>query len=124
MEIKNIGYNIGEITIETALTSGTPAELGTLDELKKIYDMAKNGGIARINANIGGTDMSGCCFINPFGPANARGVDVGGVTNFGGSANCVHGTLYTQSGKMYGVVTITPIGGTQAKSSTAKTASK
>ena len=109
MEIKNIGYNFGEVTIDTALTSGTPAELGTLDELKKIYDIAAAGGVIRMNANIGGTDMSGACFANPFGPAEARGVDIAGVTNFGGSPSVVHGTLYTESGKMYGVVTITSL---------------
>ena len=109
MEIKNIGYNFGEVTIGTALTSGTPAELGTLDELKKIYDIAAAGGVIRMNANIGGTDMSGACFANPFGPAEARGVDIAGVTNFGGSPSVVHGTLYTEGGKMYGVVTITSL---------------
>lgn len=122
MEIKNIGYNIGEVTIDTALTSGTPAELGTLEELKKIYDLAKNGGVIRMNANIGGTDMSGACFANPFGPAEARGVDIAGVTNFGGNLNAVHGTLYTQSGKMYGVVTVTAL--TNAAKSSTKSASK
>lgn len=122
MEIKNIGYNIGEVTIDTALTSGTPAELGTLDELKKIYDLAKNGGVIRMNATIGGNAMSGACFANPFGPAEARGVDIAGVTNFGGSLNAVHGTLYTESGKMYGVVTVTAL--TNAAKASTKTASK
>ena len=109
MDIRNIGYNIGEVTIDTALTSGTPAELGTLEELKKIYDLAKSGGVIRFNATIGGTAMSGACFANPFGPAEARRVDFAGVTNFGGSLNAVHGTLYTESSKMYGVVTVTAL---------------
>ena len=109
MDIKNIGYNIGEVTIDTAMTSGTPVELGTLDELQKIYNIAKNSGIARLNANIGGTDMSGCCFLNPFGPAEARGVDVAGVSNFGGNGVLIHGTLYTEGGKMYGVVTVSTL---------------
>ena len=109
MDIRNIGYNIGEVTIDTALTSGTPAELGTLEELKKIYDLAKSGGVIRFNATIGGTAMSGACFANPFGPIEARGVDFAGVTNFGGSLNAVHGTLYTEAGKMYGVVTVTAL---------------
>ena len=116
MEIKNIGYNIGEVTIDTALTSGTPAELGTLEDLKRIYDLAKNGGVIRFNATIGGTAMSGACFANPFGPAEARGVDFAGVTNFGGNLNAVHGTLYTQSSKMYGVVTVTALTNNAKKS--------
>lgn len=124
MDIKNIGYNIGEVTIDTALTSGTPAEVGTLDDLQKLYNLAKNGGVGRINATIGGTPMSGCCFLNPFVDANGLGVDIGGVTNFGFSANAITGTAYVNDGKMYAVVTITPLGGTQAKSSTAKSASK
>ena len=116
MEIKNIGYNFGEVTISTALTSGTPAELGTLDELKKIYDIAAAGGVIRMNATIGGTAMSGACFANPFGPAEARGVDIACVTNFGGNLNAVHGTLYTESGKMYGVITVTALTNNAAKS--------
>ena len=122
MEIKNIGYNIGEVTIDTALTSGTPAEIGTLDELKKIYDLAKNGGVIRMNATIGSTAMSGACFANPFVSNGALGVDFAGVTNFNSALHAVHGTLYTQSGKMYGVVTVTAL--TNAAKASAKTASK
>ena len=120
MEIKNIGYNFGEITIGTQLTSGTPAELGTLDELEKIYNIACNSGIARINANIGGNDMSGACFLNPFVDSNGLGVDIGGVSNYGGNANCIHGTLYVNSNKMYGVVTVTAL--TNNAKSTSKSA--
>lgn len=116
MEIKNNGYNFGEVTIDTALTSGTPAELGTLDELKKIYELASISGIIRLNANIGGVPMSGACFANPFGPAEARGVDIACVTNYGGNLNAVHGTLYTESGKMYGVVTVTALTNSAKKS--------
>lgn len=109
MDIKNIGYNIGVVDIDTELTSGTPAELGTLEDLQKIYNIAKNSGIARINCVLGGTAMSGACFINPFVDANGLGVDVGSVTNFGGSPSLISGTFYTSSGKMYGVVTLTPV---------------
>ena len=109
MEIKNIGYNFGEVTFDTALTSGTPAELGTLDELKKIYDIAAAGGVIRMNATIGGTAMSGACFANPFVSNGALGVDFAGVTNFDSALHAVHGTLYTQSSKMYGVVTVTAL---------------
>ncbi len=123
MDIKNIGYNIGEVTIDTALTSGTPAEVGTLDDLQKLYNLAKNRGIGRINVTIGGTPMSGCCFLNPFVDANGKiGVDIGGVTNFGMSANAVTGTAYVNDGKMYAVVTITPLGA--GNRTAAKTASK
>lgn len=122
MDIKNIGYNIGVIDIDTALTSGTPAEIGTLDDLKKIYNIAKNSAIARINYSLGGVAMSGACFLNPFVDANGIGVDVGAVTNFGGSPSLISGTFYTSSGKMYGVVTLTPVS-TTAKTAT-KTASK
>lgn len=122
MDIKNIGYNIGVIDINTALTSGTPAELGTLDDLKKIYNIANNSGIGRINCTLGGTAMSGACFLNPFTDANGIGVDVGSVTNFGGSPSLISGTFYVNSGKMYGVVTITPV--TAANRTAAKTSSK
>ena len=122
MDIKNIGYNIGVIDIDTELTSGTPAELGTLDDLKKIYNIAKNSGIARINATIGETSMSGACFLNPFTDANGIGVDVGSVTNFGGSPSLISGTFYVNSGKMYGVVTLTAV--SAPTKTAAKTASK
>ena len=119
MDIKNIGYNIGVIDIDTALTSGTPVELGTLDDLKKIYNIAKNSGISRINATLDGNAMSGACFLNPFIDANGLGVDVGSVTNFGGSPNLLCGTIYTSSGKMYGVVSLIPISTTKTSSKSA-----
>lgn len=122
MDIKNIGYNIGVIDIDTAMTSGTPAELGTLDDLKKIYNIAKNSGIVRINCSLGGTAMSGAYFINPFVDANGLGVDVGSVTNFGGSPSLISGTFYVNSGKMYGVVTLTPV--SAANRAAVKTSSK
>ena len=118
MEIKNIGYNIGEITIDTALTSGTQAEVGTLDDLKKIYNIAKNSGIARINANINDVDMSGCCFLNPFVDADGIGVDIAGVSNFGGLGTLIHGTAKVSSGKMVAVVTVTALTQAAALSST------
>jgi len=119
MDIKNIGYNIGVIDIDTELTSGTPAELGTLDDLKKIYNIAKNSGIARINCTLGETAMSGACFLNPFTDANGIGVDVGAVTNFGGSPSLISGTFYVNSGKMYGVVTLTAVSAAKAASKAA-----
>lgn len=122
MDIKNIGYNIGVIDIDTELTSGTPTELGTLYDLKKIYNIAKNSGIARINCVLGETAMSGACFLNPFTDANGIGVNVGSVTNLGGSPSLISGTFYTSSGKMYGVVTLTAV--SAAKSSVKSAASK
>lgn len=121
MEIKNIGYNIGEITISTALTDGTKAEVGTQADFEKIAGIGRNSGIARINMTLGGTAMSGVCFLNPYKVGTNVGVDVGSVTNFGGSANAVCGTFTLESGKLYAIVSVTAIGGQQ---STKKTASK
>lgn len=115
MDIKNNGYNMAEITISTALTSGTPAKLGDKNDLIKIMNIAKAGGVGRINATIGGSAMSGACFLNAFENGEIMGVDVGGVTNFGESPNAVTGTFYMSGSDLYGVVTITPLAN-QAKS--------
>ena len=123
MDIKNIGYNIGEITISTALTSGTKAEVGTKEDFEKIANIGRNSGISRINMTLGGTAMSGVCFLNPYHVGSDIGVDVGSVTNFGGSANAVTGTFTLESNKLYAIVSVTPIGSQQAKTST-KSASK
>lgn len=110
MDIKNNGYNMAEITISTALTSGTPAKLGDRNDLNKIMNIARAGGVGRINATIGGNAMSGACFLNAFEDSNNVGVDVGGITNFGESPNAVTGTFYMSGDDLYGVVTITPLG--------------
>lgn len=115
MEIKNNGYNMAEITISEALTSGTPVKLGTRSDLDKIMNIAKAGGVGRINATVGGNAMSGACFLNAFEGDGNVGVDVGSVTNFGESPNAVTGTFYMSGNDLYGVVTITPLG-SQAKS--------
>lgn len=123
MDIKNIGYNIGEITISTALTSGTMAEVGTKADFEKIANIGRNSGISRINMTLGGTAMSSVCFLNPYHVGTDIGVAVSSVTNFGGSANAVTGTFILESDKLYAIVSVTPIGSQQAKTAT-KSASK
>ena len=122
MDIKNIGYNIGEITIDTALTDGTKTEIGTKADFEKIANIGRNSGVSRINMTLGGTAMSGVCFLNPYKVGTDIGVDVCSVTNFGGSANAVTGTFTLESDKLYAIVSVTPIGGSSSK--TTKSASK
>lgn len=121
MEIKNIGYNIGEITISTSLTASTKTEVGTKADFDKIANIGRNSGIARINMTLGGVAMSGVCFLNPYKVGTDIGVDVGSVTNFGGSANAVTGTFTLESNKLYAIVAVTPIGSQQAAKSTKAT---
>lgn len=124
MDIKNIGYNIGEITISTALTDGTKTEVGTKSDFDKIENIGRNSGISRINMTLGGVAMSGVCFLNPYKVGTDIGVDVGSVTNFGGSANAVTGTFTLESDKLYAIVSVTPIGGSSANSSKTTKSSK
>lgn len=122
MDIKNIGYNIGEITIDTALTDSTKTEVGTKADFDKIANIGRNSGISRINMTLGEVAMSGVCFLNPYKVGTNIRVDVGSVTNFGGSANAVTGTFTLESDKLYAIISVTPIGGSSSK--TTKSSSK
>ncbi len=113
MDIKNIGYNIGEVTISTALTDSTKTEIGTPDDFKKIMTIAKSGGVARLNFKISTTAYSVVLGLNP----GSDVIAVGGVTSASGDPIAVSGTLSLETSKMYATIGVTALGGSSSKTS-------
>lgn len=112
MEIKNIGYNIGEVTISTALTDSTKTEIGATADFTKLLSIAENGGVVRLNFKISTTAYSVVVGVNPGSDAIA----IGGVTDVSGSPVAITGTLTLESSKMYATIGVTALGGSSAKS--------
>lgn len=111
MDIRNIGYNIGEVTISTALTDSTKTEIGTPTDFAKVLTLAESGGVIRLNFKISTTAYSVVVGVNP----GATAIAVGGVTDVSGSPVAVTGTLTLESSKMYATIGVTSLGGNQAK---------
>lgn len=111
MDIKNIGYNIGEINIAATLTDSTKTEIGTPDDFKKIMTLAKSGGVARVNFKISTTAYSVVLGMNPGSDAIA----VGGVTSISGDPVAISGTITLESTKAYATIGVTALGGSTAK---------
>ena len=119
MVIKNIGYNIGEVNISTALTDSTKTEIGTSADFAKVLTLAESGGVIRLNFKISTIAYSVVVGVNP----GATAIAVGGVTDVSGSPVAVTGTLTLESSKMYATIGVTALGAT-ANASQAKKASK
>lgn len=117
MEIKNIGYNIGEVTISTALTDSTKTEIGTPADFAKVLTLAESGGVIRLNFKISTTAYSVVVGVNP----GATAIAVGGITDASGSPIAVSGTLTLETSKMYATIGVTALGSQQStKKSTSK----
>lgn len=111
MDIRNIGYNIGEVTISTALTDSTKTEIGTPADFAKVLTLAQSGGVVRLNFKISTTAYSVVVGVNP----GSTSIAVGGVTDVSGSPVAVTGTLTLESSKMYATIGVTALGSQQAK---------
>ena len=107
MDIKNIGYNIGEVTISTTLTDSTKTEIGTPADFAKVMTLAKSGGVIRLNFKISTTAYSVVVGANP----GAAAIAVGGVTDVAGSPVAISGTLSLETSKMYATIGVTALGG-------------
>lgn len=116
MNIKNIGYNIGEVNISTALTDGTKTEIGTATDFGKVLTLAESGGVTRLNFKISSTAYSVVVGLNP----GATAIAVGGVTDVAGSPVAVTGTLTLETSKMYATISVTALGGDTPVSRVAK----
>ena len=111
MDIRNIGYNIGEVNISTALTDSTKTEIGTPADFAKVLTLAESGGVVRLNFKISTTAYSVVVGVNP----GATAIAVGGVTDVSGSPVAISGTLTLESSKMYATIGVTALGGSSAK---------
>lgn len=116
MEIKNIGYNIGEVSIDTTLTDSTKTEVGTPADFAKLLSIAENGGVVRLNFKISTLSYSVVVGVNP----GSSAIAVGGVTDVAGSPVAVTGTLTLESSKMYATIGVTALGGDTPVSRVAK----
>ena len=116
MVIKNIGYNIGEVSISTALTDSTKTEIGTSADFAKVLTLAESGGVVRLNFKISTTAYSVVVGVNP----GATAIAVGGVTDVAGSPVAVTGSLTLESSKMYATIGVTALGGDTPVSRVAK----
>ena len=116
MVIKNIGYNIGEVSISTALTDSTKTEIGTSADFAKVLTLAESGGVVRLNFKIRTTAYSVVVGVNP----GATAIAVGGVTDVAGSPVAVTGSLTLESSKMYATIGVTALGGDTPVSRVAK----
>ena len=117
MEIRNNGYNVGSVVIDTVITLGTKTEIGTADDFKKVAALADAGGVIRVHVKVGDDQLDGAVFVNHVN----QYIDIGSVTNFGGSPSIIAGTAELDTGKMYITLTMTPV---STNRSTAKTANK
>lgn len=94
MKIKYGMYNIPHIIIDDAITSGTPAVVGTqadYDILVKLVD--QSGAVIIDKATVGGSAMKGCLTANHYHDDVNDGIDLGCVSNFGGNQTVITGTL-------------------------------
>lgn len=121
MEIKNHGYNVGSVVIDTPITLGTKTEIGTAEDFKKVAALADAGGVIRVHCKVGDNQLDGAVFANHV----EQYIDIGSVTNFGGSPYIIAGTAELDTGKMYITLSMTAVSAANnAKASTRSTSSK
>lgn len=116
MVIKNNGYNIGNIVIDTAITLDTKTEIGNADDFQKVANLADMGGVVRVHCKVSGMSLDGAVFVNHVDDK----IDIGSVTNYEGNPYVISGTATLESEKMYLTVSMTGIGGQQGAKSTKK----
>lgn len=118
MEIRNNGYNVGSVVIDTVVTLGVKTEIGTAEDFKKVASLADAGGVVRVHVKVGNDQLDGAVFVNHV----ENYIDIGSVTNFGGTPAIIAGTAELDSGKMYLTLSMTPV--SAAKSSTRASSNK
>lgn len=116
MDIRNIGYNIGEVNISATLTDSTKTEIGTAADFAKFLTLAESGGVVRLNFKISTVAYSVVVGVNP----GATAIAVGGVTDVAGSPVAVTGSITLESSKMYATIGVTALGGDTPVSRVAK----
>lgn len=98
-------YNMAILEIDTAITHGVKTKIGTVADYKRLRKLSENAGIFRVTAKIDGETMAGACNANIF----SAGIDFGCVTNFGGSAHAISGTIEVDTADMYVTINVTAI---------------
>lgn len=116
MDIRNNGYNVGSVTIDTPITLGTKTEIGTAEDFKKVANLADAGGVVRVHCKVGDMSLDCAVFVNYV----IDKIDIGSVTNYEGTPYVIAGTAELDTGKMYITLTMTPVGGQQTKKTSSK----
>lgn len=117
MEIKNRGYNVGNIVIDTPITIGTKTEIGDARDFNKICYIAEAGGLARIHCVASDNILDGLVLMTHTKGENYNGIDFGSITNYGGSPWIIAGTVTLEDGKMYVTMTMNAVAGANRNSS-------
>ena len=105
MEIRNSGYNFGEVVIGAVVTLGVKTEIGDAEDFKKVAALADAGGVIRVHVKVGDDKLDGAVFVNHV----ENYIDIGSVTNFGGIPAVIAGTAELDTGKMYLTLSMTPV---------------
>lgn len=120
MDIKTQGYNIPVITISEAITLGTKTEIGTAAEGNQIAKLVEQSGLMIVNCVADGNALRGSVLANHFYGGADEGVDFGGVTNYGGSAYAIAGTMSIEGSKAYVTMTMTALGANRTTTTKSK----
>lgn len=120
MEIKNNGYNVGSVTIDTTITLGVKTEIGTAEDFKKVATLADAGGVIRVHCKVGDMSLDSAVFANHV----IDKIDIGSVTNYEGTAYVIAGTASLEENKMYITLTMTSVTAQQVHASTQQTTTK
>lgn len=106
MRVEFLGYNISKWFVDAPITSETKTEIGTEKDYKVMKSNVSASGLFMVDAKIDGVAMKGTCVVNE---ANDEFIDFGTVTNYGGYASAITGTITNESGKMYVTLKMTTI---------------
>ena len=83
MKVESAEYNVGYVTIPTALTSGTKVKIGTLADYDQVKALSTKAGVIIAEVNLGGNNMCGTCLVNP--SVDGEGLEFSAITNYGGN---------------------------------------
>ena len=109
MKIKNGSYNVAHVVIDNDnITPGTPAIVGTERDLKRLERIVESSGLIYIDsAVVAGETIRGVMTASHFYGGAADGLDLGLMSNHGGTPTAITGTAYASGGKMYLYLTVT-----------------
>lgn len=107
MKVLNSFYNVLTVKVEEAITSGTPAIIGTLNDYEMIKRVTAKSGLLRVKVKIGGNDMMGTCSVNP--SVSADMIECTCLTDFGGTLQAVVALLEPDDNGLKATITVKAI---------------
>lgn len=107
MKVLNSFYNVLTIKVEDAMTSGTPAIIGTNEEYNLIKNISSKSGILRGKVTLDGAALCGTLAVNPW--AGQDKLELTCLTAAGGGMTAVVGTLEPSDDGAKLTLTATPL---------------